>query len=110
MKRRQKTREIITIISFLLCPATFYYLSPYLIIDGTIRGIITVSLLLLSLLILSSLFLGKAFCGRVCPAAGALKTGLLSHDTLDVPFHEIGRKLRNLFNLPTLQLRSNPET
>ncbi len=56
--------------SFFLFPAVFYYLSPYLIIDATIRGVINGSFIFFILLFLSSLFLGRAYCGWVCPAAG----------------------------------------
>jgi ferredoxin-type protein NapH len=70
MKTRQKVRETLIITSFLLFPATFFYLSPYLIIDGTMKGIISGSFLFFSMLFLSSLFLGRAFCGWVCPAGG----------------------------------------
>jgi ferredoxin-type protein NapH len=69
--KRQKIRKAIIFISFLLFPATFYYLSPYLIIDGTLNGIITGSFLFFTLLFISSLFLGRAFCGWLCPAGGA---------------------------------------
>jgi len=71
MKTRQKTRETLITISFFLFPATFFYLSPYLIIDGTMKGIISGSFLFFSLLFVSSLLLGRAFCGWICPAGGA---------------------------------------
>lgn len=67
--RRQKTRKTILIISFLLFPATFFYFSPVLIIEGTTAGIITGSFLLFCLLFVSSLFIGRAFCGWVCPGS-----------------------------------------
>jgi ferredoxin-type protein NapH len=71
LKTRQKTREILITISFFLFPATFFYLSPYLIIGATMKGIISGSFLFFTLLFVSSLILGRAFCGWVCPAAGA---------------------------------------
>ena len=71
MKTRQKIRKTLILISFLFFPATFFYLSPYLIIDGTLKGIISGSFLFFSLLFISSLFLGRAFCGWICPAGGA---------------------------------------
>jgi Polyferredoxin len=46
------------------------YLSPYLIIAGAIKGIVTGSLIFFILLFICSLFLGRAFCSYVCPAAG----------------------------------------
>ena len=70
VKKRQKIRKMLLIISFLLFPATFYYLSPYLIINGTTKGIISGSFIFFALLFLSSLFLGRAYCGWVCPAGG----------------------------------------
>ena len=68
--RRQRIRKIISIITFLLFPATFYYLSPYLIVQGTIKGIITGSFIVFALMFVSSLLLGRAYCGWVCPASG----------------------------------------
>ena len=69
-KKRQKLRIGIILSSFFLFPAVFYYLSPYLIIDATIRGIINGSFIFFVLLFVSSLFLGRAYCGWACPAAG----------------------------------------
>jgi polyferredoxin len=70
MTKRQKIRKSLTLISFLLFPATFYYLSPYLIVAGTLEGIITGSFIFFALLLISSLIFGRAFCGWVCPAGG----------------------------------------
>jgi polyferredoxin len=69
-KRRQKIRKSILIISFLLFPVTFYYFSPYLIIDGASQGIITGSLLIFTLLFITALVIGRLFCGWLCPAGG----------------------------------------
>ena len=68
LKRRQRIRKTIILISFILFPATFYYLSPYLIIQATLNGIIAGSFILFLLLFFSSLLLERAFCGWVCPA------------------------------------------
>jgi len=70
MKKRQKIRNALIIISFFFFPITIYYLSPVLIIMGGAEGIITGSFIMFSLLFLSALLLGRAFCGWVCPAAG----------------------------------------
>ena len=70
MKRRQKIRKGIILISFFLFPAIFFYMSPYLIVDATIKRTINGSFIIFSLLFVSSLILGRAFCGWVCPAAG----------------------------------------
>jgi len=69
-KRRQKIRKSLLIITFLLFPAVFYYLSPYLIIDGTLKGIISGSFIYFLLLFASALFFGRAYCGWVCPSSG----------------------------------------
>lgn len=70
MKKRQKVRKGLLIITFILFPAIYYYLSPYLIIDGTVKGIVTGSFIFFGLLFISSLLLGRAYCGWVCPASG----------------------------------------
>jgi ferredoxin-type protein NapH len=70
MKKRQKIRNGIILFMFFLFPALFYYLSPYLIIDATSKGIVNGSFIIFILLLVSSLLLGRAYCGWVCPAAG----------------------------------------
>lgn len=70
MKTRQKIRKGIILISFFLFPATFYYLSPVLIIEASSKGIINGSFVLFLLLFIGSLFFGRAFCGWICPGAG----------------------------------------
>ena len=70
MTTKQKVRRAILLITFLTFPITFYYLSPYIIIDGATQGIIVGSFIYFSLLFLVSLFFGRAVCGWVCPAAG----------------------------------------
>lgn len=68
--KRQKTRSAILLISFLLFPVTLYYLSPYLIIQAGLEGIISGSFIYFVLLFIGSLFFGRACCGWVCPAGG----------------------------------------
>ena len=58
------------LLSFFLFPATFYYLSPALIVQAAAKGIINGSFIMFGLLFVSSLVLGRAFCGWVCPGAG----------------------------------------
>jgi len=70
--KRQKIRKGMLLFSMLLFPITLFYLSPYLIIQGSFAGIVTGSCLLFASLFLSSLFLGRAFCGWICPS-GALQ-------------------------------------
>jgi ferredoxin-type protein NapH len=70
MRVRQNIRRGILLFSFFLFPATFFYMSPYLIVDATAKGIINGSFILFSLMFVSSLVLGRAFCGWACPAGG----------------------------------------
>lgn len=80
MKTRQKLRKGIILFSFFLFPATFFYLSPVLIIQATIKGIINGSFILFLLMFISSLVLGRAYCGWVCPGAGCQEAIFLSRD------------------------------
>lgn len=68
--KRQNIRKGILLVSFMLFPATFYYLSPVLIIQGASEGVINGSFILFTLLFLSSFIFGRGFCGWVCPAGG----------------------------------------
>jgi ferredoxin-type protein NapH len=70
MKSRQKLRKGIILVSFFLFPATFFYLSPVLIIEATRKGIVNGSFILFLLMFLTALVLGRAYCGWVCPGAG----------------------------------------
>ena len=67
---RQKIRKTLTYISFLLYPITMFYFSPYLIIHGASRGIITGSFIVFTALFILSLVVGRLFCGWICPGAG----------------------------------------
>lgn len=68
--KRQKTRKLLLLLSFLLFPVTLFYFSPYLIIQGGTAGIISGSFLIFAALFLFSLFFGRGFCGWLCPAGG----------------------------------------
>ena len=70
MKNRQKLRKGIILISFFLFPAIFYYLSPVIIIQSTLNGIINGSFIMFLLMFISALIFGRAYCGWVCPGAG----------------------------------------
>ena len=70
MKNRQKLRKGIILISFFLFPAIFYYLSPVVIIQSTLNGIVNGSFVMFLLMFISALVLGRAYCGWVCPGAG----------------------------------------
>lgn len=65
---RQRLRSTILLASLVLFPLSYYYFSPYLIIQGASEGVISGSFIIFSLLFFSSLFLGRGFCGWVCPA------------------------------------------
>ena len=65
---RQKIRNMLIIVMFVLFPVIYYYFSPYLIIMGASEGIVTGSVLVFAALFFSSLFLGRVFCGWICPA------------------------------------------
>lgn len=67
---RQRIRKALVIIAFLSFPVTMNFLSPYVIIDGAMNGIVNGSLIMFGLMFLSSLFLGRLWCGWVCPGAG----------------------------------------
>jgi ferredoxin-type protein NapH len=57
-------------VAFLAFPVTLNYFSPYMIIDGTVNGIINGSLIIFALMFVSSLFVGRLWCGWICPGAG----------------------------------------
>ena len=67
---RQRVRKALIIVSMLLFPVIMNYLSPYVIIDGAMQGIVNGSLIVFGLQFLSALFVGRLWCGWVCPAAG----------------------------------------
>jgi polyferredoxin len=67
---RQRIRKALVILAFLSFPVTMNYLSPYVIIDGAMNGVVNGSLIMFGLMFVSSLFLGRAWCGWVCPGGG----------------------------------------
>ncbi len=67
---RQRIRKAVVILAFLSFPITMNFLSPYVIIDGAVNGIVNGSLIMFGLMFVSSLFLGRAWCGWVCPGGG----------------------------------------
>ncbi|MCA9934344.1 MAG: 4Fe-4S binding protein [Ardenticatenaceae bacterium] len=70
LPKRQRVRKALVILAFLSFPITMNFLSPYVIIDGAMNGIVNGSLIMFGLMFLSSLFLGRAWCGWVCPGGG----------------------------------------
>jgi polyferredoxin len=69
---RQRIRKALLFVSLLLFPATLYYFSPALILQGASAGVINGSFIVFGLMFLSSLFVGRLWCGWACPA-GALQ-------------------------------------
>lgn len=67
---RQRIRKALVLVAFLSFPITMNFLSPYVIIDGAMNGVVNGSLIMFGLMFLSSLLLGRAWCGWVCPGAG----------------------------------------
>jgi len=63
-------RKAIIFISLLLFPVTMNFISPYVIIDGAMQGIITGSFIVFGLMFVASLFVGRLWCAWLCPAAG----------------------------------------
>jgi polyferredoxin len=68
--KRQNIRKLLIISSMLLFPITIYYLSPYLIIQGALEGIINGSFIVFAAMLIASVFLGRLFCAYLCPAGG----------------------------------------
>ncbi len=64
---QQKIRRLILLISLLLLPVTFFYLSPVLIIEGAASGIFTGSAIIFTFIFLFSLIGGRLWCGWICP-------------------------------------------
>lgn len=80
MKKRQKIRKGIILFSFFLFPAIFYYLSPVVIIQATMSGVVNGSFIIFLLMFISSLVLGRAYCGWGCPGAGCQEAIFLARD------------------------------
>ena len=68
--KRQNLRILLLIISLLLFPITMWYMSPYLIIQGALEGIITGSFILCCCMLIGSIFFGRFFCAWLCPMGG----------------------------------------
>ena len=69
LPKRQRIRRGIVLFVFLTFPITMNFLSPYIIIDGAMNGILNGSAVMFGLMFLSSLFLGRAWCGWICPGS-----------------------------------------
>jgi polyferredoxin len=74
--KRQNIRKLLLLISLLIFPITFYYLSPAIIINGAVNGIITGSFISFILMTLLSIIFGRAFCSYLCPGRSTSGGGL----------------------------------
>lgn len=79
-QRRQRIRMGMILFTFLLFPIVMNFLSPYVIIDGALRGIITGSFLVFGGLFISSLFVGRLWCSWACPVAGLQEAAFTVND------------------------------
>lgn len=68
--KRQNLRKLLLIISLLLFPITMWYMSPYLIIQGALEGIVSGSFIVFCCMLVGSLFFGRLFCSWICPMGG----------------------------------------
>ncbi|WP_292364220.1 MULTISPECIES: 4Fe-4S binding protein [unclassified Methanoculleus] len=67
---RQRVRKALLILSFVLLPVTFVYISCPIITEGASQGIATGGLFMFTFLFIGSLFFGRLWCGYLCPAGG----------------------------------------
>jgi polyferredoxin len=74
LRTRQRIRKTLQFTSFLLLPATLYYFSPALILQGASEGIVNGSLIVFAALFVSSLLVGRFWCGWLCPTGGLQET------------------------------------
>lgn len=68
--KRQNLRKMLLIISLLLFPITIWYMSPYLIIQGAMEGIVSGSFIVFTCMLFGSIFFDRIFCGWLCPMGG----------------------------------------
>ncbi|NLD57362.1 MAG: 4Fe-4S binding protein [Methanomicrobiales archaeon] len=68
--RRQRMRLWLIILSFILYPVTFAYISCPIITEAAGLGIVTGGFVVFALLFLGSLILGRLWCGWLCPSGG----------------------------------------
>lgn len=84
MKNR---RKLLMLFMFLLLPVTLNYFSPYVIIDGLTKGLLSAAFFVWLAMLVSSLFFGRAFCSYVCPYGGLQ---MLVDSAIQKPLKQIG--------------------
>ncbi|NMB78222.1 MAG: 4Fe-4S binding protein [Methanomicrobiales archaeon] len=67
---RQRMRLSLIILSCILYPVTFAYVSCPLITEAASQGILTAGLIIFGLVFLTSLVLGRFWCAYFCPVGG----------------------------------------
>jgi polyferredoxin len=77
---RQRVRKAVIFAVFLSFPVTMNFLSPYVIIDAAMQGIINGSFIVFGLLLASALVVGRLWCAWVCPAAGFQEVCFVMND------------------------------
>ena len=77
---RQRMRLFLLILSFILYPVTFAYISCPIITEAAGFGIVTGGLVVFALLFLGSLVLGRLWCGWLCPSGGLQELLRFVHD------------------------------
>lgn len=68
--QRQRMRLALIILSFILYPVTFAYISCPIVMEAAGLGIVTGGLVVFTLLFIGSLVLGRLWCGWLCPSGG----------------------------------------
>jgi ferredoxin-type protein NapH len=77
---RQRMRLALIILSFILYPVTFAYVSCPFITEAAGQGILTAGLIVFAVAFISSLFLGRLWCGWLCPSGGLQELVRTFHD------------------------------
>jgi polyferredoxin len=73
-------RLVLIILSFVLYPVTFAYISCPIITEAAGLGIVTGGLVVFALLFLGSLVFGRLWCGWLCPSGGLQEIFRFLHD------------------------------
>jgi polyferredoxin len=79
-QQRQRARLLLIILSFILYPVTFAYISCPIITEAAGVGIVTGGLVVFALLFLGSLVVGRLWCGYLCPSGGLQELVRIFHD------------------------------
>lgn len=69
---RQRIRKGLLAFSALMFPVTFFFLSPMVIIESAMKGVLNGSAMIFGLLLLFSIVGSRLFCGWLCPG-GAIQ-------------------------------------